>query len=63
MLSIKETAMRWFLLDSDIVGDGFTALCYENDALVEHVHFDDRWAANDYGEQWMHTETDYKEAC
>jgi len=51
-----SNAYRWFLLDSDVVGDGFRTLCYEDDTLKEAEHFDDRWAAMEHGEQWLHVE-------
>lgn len=49
--------MRWFILDSDLVGNGFTALCYEDDSLEECIHFSNRVLANEYGDKWMHPET------
>lgn len=48
---------RWYLLDSDIVGDGFRALCYQDDTLVESTHFDNRWVAIEHGEQWVYSES------
>ncbi len=43
---------RWFVLDSDLVGNGFRALCYEDDHLKEAEHFDDRWSALEHGDKW-----------
>lgn len=47
---------RWYILDCDIIGDGFRTLCYEDDTLKESEHFDDRWTAIEHGEQWVYTE-------
>lgn len=52
----SEMQHRWYLLDGDAVGDGFRALCYEDDTLKEAEHFDDRWSAIEHGEQWMYAE-------
>jgi hypothetical protein len=49
---------RWFLLDSDVVGDGFRTLCYEDDTLKEAEHFVDRWTAMEHGEQWVYSENE-----
>lgn len=45
---------RWYLLDSDVVGDGFRALCYEGDTLIESDWFNNRWEAIEWGEQFIH---------
>lgn len=45
---------RWYLLDGDIVGDGFRTLCYEGDTLVECESFKDRWTAMEHGEHFVH---------
>lgn len=47
---------RWYLLDGDVVEDGYRALCYEDDVLKKAEHFGDRWSAMEHGEQWMHAE-------
>lgn len=45
--------VRWYLLDGEVGSDRYRALCYEDDELVEHETFEDRWKAMDHGEHWV----------